>query len=85
MRVDVGLGSNRNPQRGLVSGVVGVVIETTEGPWRISFGGGKVGLSEPLTEETRKGSKEFVLTTLERMGMWKRIPFVGNLCLRGKV
>jgi hypothetical protein len=36
------------------------------------------GLSESLSEEGIEGD---VLRMLERMRMWKRIAFVGNLCL----
>ena len=42
-------------------------------------------MSESLSEDTEEGIDGVVLTTLEDIRMWKRIAFVGNRCLRGKV
>jgi hypothetical protein len=51
---------------------------------RISLGGGGKGIVGITLRGYEEGI-EVVLTTLDRMRMWKRISFVGNLCLRGKV
>ncbi len=52
---------------------------------RISFGGRGRGIVGFTLRGYEEGIEGVVLTTLEGMRIWKRIAFVGNLCLRGKV
>jgi hypothetical protein len=52
---------------------------------RISFGGGGRGIVGFTLRGHEERIEGVVLTTLERMRIWKGITFVGNLCLRGKV
>jgi hypothetical protein len=52
---------------------------------RISLGRSGRGIVGITLRGYEEGIKGVVLTTLERMRIWKRIAFVGNLCLRGKV
>jgi len=46
---------------------------------RISLGGGGRGIIGITLRGYEEGIEGVVLTTLERMRMWKRIAFVGNL------
>jgi hypothetical protein len=52
---------------------------------RISLRRGGRGIVGITLRGYEEGIERVVLTTLKRMRLWKRITFVGNLCLRGKV
>jgi hypothetical protein len=64
----------------------GMKCELRSGAYRrISLSGGGRGIVGITLRGYEEGIEGVVLTTLERMRMWERIAFVGNLCLRGKV
>ena len=52
---------------------------------RVSLGRRGRGIVGFTLRGYEKGIKGIVLMALKRMRLWKRIAFVGNLCLRGKV
>lgn len=52
---------------------------------RVSLRGSGRGIVGFTLRGYEEGIKRIVLMKLERMRLWKRIAFGGNLCLRGKV
>lgn len=67
----------------LLASVAGRELTSRSG--RISLNGTRRRAVRFTLQRDQEGIKRVVLTKVKRMRMWKRIAFVGGLCLRGKV